>query len=109
MKINPLYVVGGIGAAVLAYVVITRGKAALNAVNPMNNDNIINQGFTSLYQQLTGSEDTLGADIYDITHDGTLNPASDQNLAYRSANAWGTYFTGDKNFTLGGWLYDVTH
>lgn len=36
-----------------------------------------------------------------------VNPASDQNLAYRGVNALGSSLTGDSHFTLGGWLYDL--
>jgi hypothetical protein len=38
-----------------------------------------------------------------------VNPLSDQNLAYRGVNATGEAITGDPNFTLGGWLFDVFH
>jgi len=38
-----------------------------------------------------------------------INPASDQNLAYRGVNAIGSGITGDSSWTLGGWIYDVTH
>ena len=66
----------GIGAAVIAALVLRKaggvaGDAlanAANAINPFNNDNIINRAFTDLYQGVTGSDDTLGGDIYDITH-----------------------------------------
>lgn len=36
-----------------------------------------------------------------------LNPTSDKNLAYRGVNAVGEAITGDQNFSLGSWLYDV--
>lgn len=38
-----------------------------------------------------------------------VNPTADTNLAYRSVNAWGSTITGDNNFSLGSWLYDITH
>lgn len=47
-----------------------------------------------------------------------LNPASDQNLAYRGVNAFGGAIASsptapgvnaDGSWTFGGWLYDVTH
>jgi hypothetical protein len=40
---------------------------------------------------------------------GALNPASANNLAYQGANSIGEALTGDKDFSLGGWLYDKTH
>lgn len=36
-----------------------------------------------------------------------VNPASDQNLAYRGVNAIGSAITGDPSWSLGSWLYDV--
>lgn len=39
----------------------------------------------------------------------TLNPASDKNAAYGGVNAVGAALTGDDSFSLGSWLYDVTH
>lgn len=39
--------------------------AVARALNPFNNDNIINRGATSVYQAVTGSEGTIGTDIYD--------------------------------------------
>lgn len=47
-----------------------------------------------------------------------INPASDQNVVYQGVNAAGNVLVSDpagpgKNadgsWTLGGWLYDVTH
>lgn len=38
-----------------------------------------------------------------------VNPTSDKNLAYRGVNAVGEALTGDTDFNLGGWIYDVTH
>jgi len=38
------------------------------AVNPTNPDNVINQGFNSVYQSVTGSEGTLGTDLADFFH-----------------------------------------
>lgn len=39
----------------------------------------------------------------------TLNPASDQNAAYKGVNAIGSTLTGDQDFSLGSYLYDLTH
>lgn len=38
-----------------------------------------------------------------------LNPLSDQNLAYQSANAVTRAITGDPNDTLGSAIYDFLH
>jgi len=36
--------------------------------NPTKEENLINQGFTSIYQDVFGSDQSLGADIYDWIH-----------------------------------------
>lgn len=38
-----------------------------------------------------------------------VNPASDQNVAYKAANVITQSVTGDKGTSFGSWLYDVTH
>lgn len=38
-----------------------------------------------------------------------VNPASDQNLAYRAVNAATQAATGNKGTSFGSWLYDITH
>lgn len=106
-----------IGAAVaglaLAYVVYRTGSKVATALNPMDSNNVINQGVTGFYQAVTGSTGSIGTDFYDATHggalDGVVNPTSDNNLAYRLNSWWVQTVTGDENATLGTWLYDVTH
>lgn len=38
-----------------------------------------------------------------------VNPVSDKNIAYRTVNQVGTAITGDSEFSLGSWFYDLTH
>jgi hypothetical protein len=38
-----------------------------------------------------------------------VNPASDQNLAYQGVNVVGAAVSGRSSWTLGTWLYDITH
>lgn len=38
-----------------------------------------------------------------------LNPASDKNIIYGGVNDIGSAVTGDSDFSLGSWLYDITH
>ncbi len=38
-----------------------------------------------------------------------LNPVSQTNIFNRGVNAVVQNLTGDKNQTLGGWIYDITH
>lgn len=98
--------VAGLGLAYMIYrgaeKVVDVAGDAVQAINPMNNDNIINQGAESLYRSVTGSKGTIGGDIYDVTHDGSLNPTSDNNVIYRNVTDW---IGGD----LGGKIYDWTH
>lgn len=55
----------------------------------------------------------LGYLIYKSAKDGlaaaaaAVNPLSDKNAAYTGVNAVGSAVTGDKDFSLGSWLYDV--
>ncbi len=41
-------------------------KEAANAVDPLNNDNVIVSWFNRAYSTVTGSPDTLGEDIADM-------------------------------------------
>jgi hypothetical protein len=90
----------------------------VQSINPANPENVINGGFNRVTQWLTGDEDfSLGGWVYDVTHDdpvtgakapiNVVNPASDQNIIYKGVNGVGSYITGDKDFSLGGWLYGV--
>ncbi len=38
-----------------------------------------------------------------------VNPTSDRNLAYRGVNSVGAALSGDASWSLGSWLYDLTH
>jgi hypothetical protein len=38
-----------------------------------------------------------------------VNPTSDQNLAYKGVICVGEALTGDQNFRLGSWWYDVVN
>ena len=38
-----------------------------------------------------------------------VNPADPQNIVNRGVTAIGTAVTGDSGWTLGGWIYDITH
>lgn len=40
---------------------------------------------------------------------GTFNPASPNNVVNSTVNSVGAAVTGDQYFTLGGWIYDMTH
>lgn len=54
---------------------------AAQAINPFNNDNVINQEVTREYQDITGSNGTIGTDLYDLNHNAqTPLPASQINV-----------------------------
>lgn len=38
-----------------------------------------------------------------------INPADTHNVIYSGVNGIGGAVSGDSNWTLGGWIYDVTH
>lgn len=38
-----------------------------------------------------------------------VNPVSDQNVFYQGTNAVGAAVTGEENFNLGYWIYDLVH
>jgi hypothetical protein len=61
-------------------------------------------GLVVLYQ----ARQAAGA-VADAVRNGAINPASSNNLAYKSVNAVGGAVTGNENFSLGAWLYEVTH
>ena len=72
---------------------------ALWAVSPTNQDNVIYQTVNKPVEWVTGRPgETLGGAIYEVTHDGTLNPASTNNVIYRNITPGGQ--------SLGSWLYD---
>jgi len=98
--IGVYYINRGLSAAGnAAGAVVDAAGNAVWAVSPTNNDNVLYQTASIPAQWLTGRQDeNLGGAIYEVTHDGTLNPASTNNLIYR-------------NLTIGGkpigiWAYD---
>lgn len=38
-----------------------------------------------------------------------VNPADNRNVVYSGVNGIGGAISGDSSWTLGGWIYDVTH
>lgn len=68
-------------------------------VNPFDDRNIAYTSTNSLLAAMTGKKDfSLGIALYDITHDGSLNPASTNNVVYRNL--------GTETDTLGTKVYD---
>jgi hypothetical protein len=112
MVTNRYMMAGAVVAGLaLAYVVYRSGAAvvdvvgdAAQAINPLNNDNVINRGFTNLYQGVTGSTGSLGTDAYDIVHSGVFDPTSENNIVYRNLEP-ATKVTLEN--TVGKAMYDI--
>lgn len=71
--------------------------------------------FKSAQKSVGGAIDSVGV-AFDtakkaattlVTKD--LNPASQENVVNRGVSSALQWATGDDNFTLGGWIYDITH
>ena len=58
------------GVGLLYYLAKKELGAAATAVNPLNPNNVFNTGATSLYQGITGSQGSIGTDIYNALHPG---------------------------------------
>lgn len=50
------------------------------------------------YRRLAGAIDS-----------GALDPTNRNNVAYSGVNKVGEALTGEKGWSLGGWIYDITH
>lgn len=103
---------GGVVLAAVAYVKLNGGVAAVagdmvdgafHAVSPMNPENVFNRAATSVYQGVTGSDDSIGGDIYDfLHHDPVTGGAAADDIAFLD-DMGGTiryWVFGDKNKTL---------
>lgn len=78
--------------------------------------NIINKGVGGTARDLTagvvgGIFDAAGGIVaggYDALPQA-IKPSDPNNVFYQGTNKIGAAVTGDDNFTLGGWIYDITH
>lgn len=64
------------------------------------------------YKKLSGAAgEALGNAASTITETvtTTLNPASDKNIIYKGVNAVGGAVSGSDSWSLGSWIYDITH
>jgi archaellum component FlaG (FlaF/FlaG flagellin family) len=87
------------------YVAEAPGKIYDSAASGLNSagDWINNTG-----ESITQARDDAFYYVLDNTPN-QINPNSDQNLIYTGVNAAGEAVTGQKGWTLGGWLHDITH
>lgn len=53
--------------------------------------------------KLYGAKEAVGAAL------DKVNPASSNNFVNQGVESLGQAITGDENFTLGGWAFDITH
>lgn len=66
-------IVAGVAVVALWYLknrTVETAKAVGQAVNPINHDNIFNQGAEGIYGAITGSNGSPGTDLADWVHDG---------------------------------------
>ena len=85
------------------------GKAAAavgEAVNPMNDQNLVNQGANAFYRLIADSDGSIGTDLYDAVYNGTFNPASTNNLIYRAQTSSYQAITGSQG-SIGTDAYDA--
>lgn len=132
VQLNATAVLALAGVAVagfVAYRVVRAGGAVADTVgqvithdlNPASSDNVVNQALLAIGQSISGDPNwTLGGSVYDWTHtdqadptrftglDG-VNPVSPDNFINRGVNSIGRAVSNDQSWTLGGWLYDITH
>lgn len=110
MKLSTEVVIVGAGLCGLAFVLYKAGGLAgdaLQAVNPLNNDNIINQGATSVYQGITGSDGTIGTDLYDVTHPAAAQGPYSNPVNGAATSIW-QKVTGSVG-SIGTGIYDIFH
>jgi hypothetical protein len=90
-------------------------------LNPASPDNLVNRGLSAIGAAITGEPEwSLGGQVYDWTHtDETdpgrntlltaINPADPDNVVNRGLSAIGESISGQPGWSLGGWIYDLTH
>lgn len=98
----------GIAAVVIAYKLYTRGVAGTTSDIAGG----VVKGVVGAVGGIVGGVATATGDIIADGYNtlpNAIKPTSDQNIFYQGTNKIGAALTGDKNFTFGGWIYDVTH
>lgn len=89
-KIKPetlLILAGLVGAVALAWYAKGKIVEALPFVNPVDPRNLVNMGANSAYQAVTGSTGSIGTDLYDAFHGGSLDVTSENNMVYRNVGS----------------------
>jgi len=55
-------------------------KEVGEAINPLNDENVFNKGATNAYQNITGSDQSMGADLYDYMHPDTFREPTKEEI-----------------------------
>jgi hypothetical protein len=87
MRIGTELAVAGVGVGLAAFLVWRSGKAVGGAVSSAVGSVVSTAG--------------------DVLH--AVNPTNPDNVFAGGVNAGGQAATGDRYWTLGGWIYDMTH
>lgn len=98
LNIEKLVIYGAVGvAAVLVLTVWTKG---------------VRGAVSGVVGGLVGGVVDAGVGIVEGVYTAIPNqvkPSSSDNVINQGVESIGRELTGDPNFTLGGWIYDVTH
>lgn len=65
--------------------------------------------FWALTPGLYGLDKIAGFSDMDYSFLNYVNPASEKNVVYSGVNKVGAVVSGDKEWSLGTWIYDITH
>jgi len=83
-----LGVVAGIGVFMLKRTISDGAAAAAQSINPVNNDNIFNQGVAAVGQKISGNENwSLGGWIYDVVN-GTPEEQAERAKEQAQIDVW---------------------
>lgn len=94
---KPLMIGAAVGLGLFALYAVNRG---VKGVTSDIAGGIVSGAFDATAGLLQGSYNALPE---------TLQPHSENNIIYSTISKAGASVSGDKNWTLGGWLYDITH
>lgn len=105
---KPLFYGALLGVGLLAFTVYRKGVAGTASDLAGG----VVKGVAGAVGGIVGGVVTATGDVIADGYNALPNavkPSSDQNIAYQTTNKIGAALTGDKNFSLGGWIYDITH
>lgn len=68
-----------------AKVAVETVKDVAEAVNPLDEENVFNEASQGLWYAATGSEESWGADLYDLFRYGEIDPSMEAQLEIETA------------------------